>query len=311
MKKLLPIIFLLLIAVLGIWALAQFSPQQDNGVDSTKMQIYSSILPIADLVEKIGGDFVQSHALVPVGASVHTYEPTPSQLRGIDSASLYVKVGTPVEFEVTWLEKLLSINPHLKVVDASSNITLMEFAEEDHDEHEEEDSESQDEHGHEGIDPHIWLSPKNVEKMVSTITDALIKELPEQQAYFETNKEQLLAELIILDGEIEQALDQFTKRELIVYHDAWGYFARDYALNLIVVEENQKEPTAKRLQDVIRLAKENKISAIFASPEFNTQSAETIAKEVGAEVVLISPLPEDLFVAFRQISDAFVTVLQQ
>jgi len=314
MKKFLPLFVLVIVAILAIWTLVQFSPQSGSEIDSDKVQVYSSIVPIADLVAKIGGDFVQSSALVPAGASVHTYEPTPSQLKAMDSADLFVKIGTPIEFEVVWLDKLLGVNSSIKEVDLSSGLSLMEFDEDEHHDEDHEDAdeheEADDEHDHEGVDPHIWLSVKNVQIMVATITDALSAELPEQQAYFESNRDQLLAELIILDEEIEQSLSSFSEREMIVYHDAWGYFARDYALNLMTIEDNQKEPTAKRIQEVILLAQEHDISVIFASPEFNSESAETIAQEVGAEVVLLSPLPDDLLIAFEQIAQAFANALR-
>ncbi len=306
MRKFLPIILLVFLVFLASWAVIQFTPIQQDTIDVSKTQIYSSIVPIADLVEKLGGDFVQSYALVPAGASVHTYEPTPSQLRAIDSADLYVKVGTPIEFEVTWLDKLLAINPQLSVIDLSTGIDLIESSEQE-EEHVEEDHE----HEHEGGDPHIWLSPKNILQMIPTITNALIEKMPEHESYFLVQQRDLLLRLTKIDNEVEATLNSFPQREIIVYHDAWAYFARDYELNLIVVEENRKEPTAKRIQSVITLAKENEISTIFASPEFNTQSAETIAKEAGAEVLFISPLPEDLLNAFDQISQAFAQALKK
>ena len=85
----------------------------------------------------------------------------------------------------------------------------------------------------------------------------------------------------------------YINRKILVFHPAWTYFAREYGLEQIAVEEDGKEPTLRSMEALINQAKKSGIKVIFASPEFDTKSAEVIASEIGGEVVLISPLPQD------------------
>lgn len=313
MNKIISLFLIILVGVLGIFLLLQSQIVSEEDPHTDQLSIITSLLPVQSLVERIGGEHVQVASMVPAGASVHTYEPTPSQLKEVARADIFMKLGTPIEFEVTWLDKLLETNDELVVVDLSRGVNLIDFVSEEEDDDEDHHEEDDDEHGHDhegGVDPHIWLSPMNLQTMAMTIGDGLAQLDQENASYYQEQKELVLQELQLIDAEIRSVLQGASNRDLIVYHDAWGYFANDYDLSLIAIEENEKEPTAKHLQEVISLGKEHNVQVVFASPEFNTQSAETIAKEIGAEVILISPLPADIFAAFEEISNAFALGLQ-
>ncbi|MCG2737244.1 MAG: zinc ABC transporter substrate-binding protein [Candidatus Methanoperedenaceae archaeon] len=292
---------ILLIILLVIFTGCVEVPQTEKEINK-RIGVVVSILPQAEFVEKVGGDKVQVVVMVPPEASPHTYEPTPSQLKEVSKAKMYAKVGSGVEFELAWMDKIISVNKGMLVIDCSKRMELIEG------EHDGEPHEHKEEHEHHGVDPHIWLSPKNAKIMVENIYQGLIQIDPANQEYYARNKEKYLQELDELDNEITQALSGKKNRKIMVYHPAWAYFARDYGLEQIPIEGEGKEPTPQGIANLIKQAKENNITVIFASLQFSTKSAEVVAKEIDGEVVLISPLEKSYLENMRKVAEAFAKV---
>lgn len=273
-------IILVLMLVAGLAVFASSCAKKEEG--SGKIAVAVSILPQAEFVERVGSEKVKVSVMVPPGADPHTYEPTPSQLAALSKAKLFAKVGSGIEFELAWMDKLTATNPDMLVVDCARGIELMEI-----------EGEDEAEHHHQGKDPHIWLSPKNAKIMVENICHGLIQVDPENKGYYLQNKDEYLSELDKLDEEIRNSLARITRRSFIVFHPAWGYFARDYGLKQIPVEIEGKEPSAKDIANLIAEAKKHEIKVIFASPQFNVKGAEVIAKEIKGRVVFVDPLAGD------------------
>jgi len=257
---------------------------------SDKIGVVVTLQPQAEFVENIGGDMVKVTVMVPVGASPHTYEPTPGQMTEAARARMYAKVGSGVEFELAYMDKIVAVNKNMLVVDCSSGIQLIEMSEEH--EHEGEEHEGE-EHEHGAMDPHIWASPRNARVMVQNICEGLIQVDPENKAYYEANRDTYLNKLDELDEEISDELADVQNGAFIVFHPSWGYFARDYNLEQIAIEVGGKEPSAQDIARVIEEAKKRNIKVIFASPQFNPQSANVIAGEIDGRVILIDNLARD------------------
>ncbi len=272
---------------------------------SDKIKVVVSILPLAEFAEKIGGDFVEVTVLVPAGASPHAYEPKPSQLVQVSQADVFVKVGTPMEFEVAWLEKLIALNKKMLVVDASESVSLI-ISGEIHSHN--EDGQSYTEH--EMPDPHIWLSPVNAQIMVENIYQGLIKVDEAHADIYKQNKNDYIKELKLLDSEISQKLENKKRRQFLVYHPAWIYFAHQYNLNEISIEAGGKSPTAQSLQETIEIAQKNKIKLVIGSPQFDRRNVDLIAREIGAKVVLLSPLEKDFLPAMRNFAQILSEVME-
>lgn len=266
------------------------SSQQKN---SSKPLIIVSIAPLLEFAEKIGGDKIQTSLMVPDGASPHTYEPKPGQLVEVSKARIYVKVGTPIEFEINWLDKLLAMNKNMLVIDASQSIRLIT---ENH------------EHRHsnqihkQNVDPHIWLSPQNAKIMVENIYKGIVKVDTINQKYYEQNKNLYLSKLDSLDEEIRSALALKKTRKFMVYHPSWGYFADQYQLQQISVEEEGKEPTAKGIQNLIEQARRDSINVIFVSPQFNMMNAKQIAREIGGRIISVNPMEKDYISNLKRVA---------
>ena len=276
----------------------------------SNVNVIVSILPQETFVKKIGGDKVDISLMVKQGSSPHSYEPKPSQMVDISKADIYFSID--VEFEDVWLDKFKDQNKKMLVVDMDDGIEKIEIEEhshhdqmehdqakhESHDEHDDhehhEDKANHDEHDHEGKDPHIWTSPKNVKIMANTIYTHLVKLDKENQAYYKNNLNMFLQEIDLTDKKIKLLLkDTPDHAKFMVFHPAWGYFAHEYDLTQFAIESGGKNPKPKQLAYLIEEAKEEKVKAIFTAPEFSKNAANQIAKEVGVPVITISPLNAD------------------
>lgn len=261
---------------------------------ASKLIVAVSILPQAGFVEAVGGDKVEVLVMVPPGASPHTYEVTPDQMTQLSNAKMYAKVGSPVEFELSWMDKLIAVNKTMLVVDCATGVTLT--ASEDPDET--------------GLDPHIWLSVKNAAIMVQNICDGLVQVDAANKSFYEQNCAAYLSQLAQLDQDFQTDLADVTNRSFIIFHPAFAYFARDYNLTQIGVEQEGKEPDADYLTRLIDEAKAKNIKVVFVSPEYSTESAETIAKEIGGQVVSINPLAKDFIENMRAVETAVKQAMQ-
>ena len=255
-----------------------------------KLRVLVSILPEKFFVEQIAKDRAQITVMVPPGSSPHTYEPKASQMRSISDADLYFAIG--VEFERAWLPRFRSQNPELKVVDLSQAVQKIPMMTRDtaHG----GDPEAKNNHHPRGLDPHIWLSVRNVEKMAPLIEKALETEDPEHATEYRKNLAAFEKRLRTLDERIRKLLAPLPKGSaFMVVHPSWGYFARDYGLRQLPVEIEGKAPKPRQLMRLIDAARKAKIRAIFVQPEFSDKSARLLAKELGVPVLKISPLAED------------------
>jgi zinc transport system substrate-binding protein len=272
---------------------------QDEGAP---LHITVSIVPQEYFVQRIAGERASVTVMVPTGADPHTYEPRPEQMRALARSDAYLQIG--VGFEYVWMARIQDANPDLLVVDTAEGIQRLTMEAHSHDEEEEEQ-----EHDEELLDPHIWVSPRLVAVQAQAIYRTLAQLDPEHEGDYRANLEAFLADIDALDAEIRQALEGVANRKFIVFHPAWGYFAADYDLEQIPIEVGGTEPSAAALAEVITEAREHDIRVILAQPEFSTQAAETIAREIGGRVELVSPLAPDWLENMRTVAQTFAEVL--
>ncbi len=255
------------------------------------LQVMVSILPQKYFVERVGGDRVQVAVMVEPGASPATYEPKPEQLTALSQAKAYFSIGVP--FEQAWLERIQAANPAMLLVDTTTGIERMPMGA-----------------GGENRDPHIWLSPTLVKTQARTIAAALAQLDPEHATAYQSRLDTFNADIDTLDARIRQTLDGVSQRKFMVFHPAWGYFARDYGLEQIPIEIGGQEPSAAELAALIERAQAEQITVVFAQPEFSTRAAETIASQIGGEVLLISPLNPDWLGNLQNVAETFARVMK-
>jgi zinc transport system substrate-binding protein len=315
----------LLIILLSVGVLGGCNSSSNNSTNQSEtsppevteetLEITVSIPPQEYLVKKIGGvlrsrslrDRFSVNVMVQPGDNLHLYEPKPQQLKKLSQAEAYISIGVP--FEKAWMDKIKAANPNMLIVDSAKGIERMEMVAHHHqgeEEHEEEHSEDG-----ETLDPHIWLSPPLVKIQAKNIYQGLSQLDPENQAEYQQNLDQFRAEIDQLDQTIKQNLAGIENRKFIVFHPAWGYFARDYNLVQIPIEVGGQQPSAAELAELIQKAREENIKVIFAQPEFSTKHAKTIAQEIGGQVLLINPLAPDWSDNLLEVSQSFAEVLKK
>ena len=280
-------VFIAVVCVIAACAYSCITPEERRAVDEEAIGVVVTILPQADFVNNVGGDRVQVTVMVPPGASPHTYAPKPGQLRAVSRAKVYFTVGSGVEFESAWMDKLLGVNPDMLLVDCADGITMR------------------------GTDPHIWNSPVNAQVMVEHICTGLIAIDPAHNAEYTANRDRYIHELDAVDAYIHKRLDRYTKhRVFMTDHPAFGYFAAEYNLTQIAIEHEGKELTPKVIRECIDQAGRYNLSYVYAAPQHAAKDVEMIAHEIGGQTVFIDPLPLTYSDTLRSTADSLAMEME-
>ncbi len=261
---------------------------------SNKLGVAVTLLPYADFVRQIGGDKVDITVMVPPGANPHSYEPMTSQMVALSKAKVYVKVGTPIEFELTWMDKLVQQNPHMLVINGSTGIDLINSADPDTP----------------GMDPHVWTSPVNAKVIAQNICSGLSLADPANASYYQANRDSYLSKLGDLDSYIKGKFAGRTVRYFLIYHPSFGYFAEEYNLTQLSIEFEGKEPTPQGIQQCIDLAKQYDLNYVFIEPQYPLQYAQTIADATGGKTALANDLPQNYIDSMRSLANAIALELE-
>jgi zinc/manganese transport system substrate-binding protein len=233
---------------------------------------------LADVVAQLVGDKAVVNVLIPDGQDPHEFQPSAKDIETLNNAAIVVSNG--LDFE-EGLEDVLenAVDSGNKVFMVGEHITVLKIDEE----------ESEEEHGHGGVDPHLWLSPANMLEMLPALTSALSEalglDLVESSAT-------LTSGLQKLDKEIEQLISGLGECNLVSGHDELGYFAARYGCKVIgaIVPSftTTSEATAGELADLKDLINQYKVPAIFTGLGTNPEVADQLAKELGVKAVTLS-----------------------
>lgn len=266
-----------------------------------------SIAPLAFLTEQIvDSDFV-INTMVPSGANVETYEPTPTQMRQVAQSQFYISTGL-LDFEQQLNNSIQHNMPNVRNINVSKGISLITGHAHLHSEkHHHSISESNAvDTAHEqfressmtaqtsitGIDPHIWNSPQSAKIIAKNIYDGLAALYPDSVRY-KTNYEKLISRLDSLDYALNEMF-QTGNTAFIIYHPALTYLARDYNLRQISLEKEGKEPSAEYLKQLIDTVKKLNINQIFYQQQFSRSSVEALSNELDIPAIPFDPLAPNL-----------------
>jgi zinc transport system substrate-binding protein len=291
-------------------------------IDENKMMVYTSFYAMYDFAGKIGGDKINLINLIPTGTEPHDWEPSAEDIVNLEKADVFIYNGAGME---GWVEKVLESleNKDLIIIETSRDIEIIKTNEdEEHEAEEEHESEEEQGHAHLDYDPHVWLDPMFAKKQMEAIKEGLIIADPENKEYYENNYLNNAKLLDELDEEFKDRLALFTKREIIVAHEAYGYLCKAYELKQVPIEglNADAEPSAARMAEIIEFAKANNIKTIFFEELVSPKVAETIANEIGAQTEVLSPLEgimeedlskgKDYFSVMRDNLEALVKALE-
>jgi zinc transport system substrate-binding protein len=281
-----------------------------------RLNVVTTIYPLYFLASEIGGEKAHVVNLIPAGVEPHDWSPKSKELQLASKAQVFLYNGAGLE---GWTEDFLSglgDERPLMAVEASRGITLLEGSGAAHshggfEDHQEEEHEDADHH-HLNIDPHTWVSPRSMLVMAGNVRDAFVEADRANEAYYEKRYDDLKNRLEVLDRKFSESLAPFAGQEIVVSHQAFGYLARDYGLRQVAVMglSPDAEPRAQDLLGIIQFMKEKQIRAVFFEELGTNALAERIAKETGAQTLVLNPA-EGLTPEQEKTGDNYLTLMER
>ncbi len=259
------------------------NPRPGPTDDTSKFPVTVSILPQAYFANRIGRERLDVQVMVPPGISPATYEPTPKQMAKLAGAKLFFSVGVP--FERTLVGKITKLFGHIRIVETASMI----------------DSHGENSHSH---DPHTWLDPVLAKEQAKKMAEALIEADPAGAQQYQQGLAELIKDLDQLNSEIAELLKPHAGKKILVFHPAYGYFARRYSLKQLPIQIEGKAPSAKQLTELIETARASGFRIVFVQPQFSAKTASVVAEQIGAAVVEMDPLSQDYLSNLRKMAGA-------
>lgn len=262
-------------------------------------RVVTDIHPVHSLVAQVMGDLGTPDLLLEKGASEHDFQLRPSQAAGLADADLVVWIGPEL---TPWLDRALEGlgegSARLALIDLPGTETRQfsetgaHGAEEDHDhghDHDEAEAEAgHDEHGHshEGTDPHAWLDPANAELWLTAIADELSRLDPDHAATYAANAATAITDIKALDAEIAATLAPVQGKPLVVYHDAYGYFAAHYGLEIFgsIALGDATAPGASRLAELRDGVAAGTPVCLFPEAQHDPALVQQLAEGTGARI---------------------------
>ncbi len=286
-------LFLTCISFLILFLAACTDKEQAGQTEDDKLTVYTTVYPLQYFTERIAGDKATVASIYPPGSNEHTFEPTQKDMIALADADLFFYIGLGLEGFVEKAEKTLK-DEHVKMIAAIDGVSDEELEvghKETEDNHDHEETDHAD-HDHGDTDPHVWISPKISQSLALTIKESLVETSPEQEAYFQQNYEELIAELKQLDGKYEQMAADAKTKTFFVSHAAFGYIANTYDLEQVAIAglNSQNEPSQKELTKLIDLARDKNIHYILFEQNVSSKLTETIQQEIGADSLVLHNL---------------------
>ncbi|MCI5221259.1 MAG: ABC transporter substrate-binding protein, partial [Candidatus Electrothrix sp. AR4] len=256
------------------------------------MRVFVSIAPERWLVEQLGGELVETRVLLDKGQEPHTYQPTPENLTALFRSRLYFTVGMEFEREI---QRKIESNAGVRVIDVTVGIKKIPMVRHDHKHDHKHDRDQHEEAGHRNsnLDPHVWLDPRNLQKMASIMAMEMAAADSKNTAVYQRNLQRVNEKLIRLHQDVRHQLAPFKGTSFFVFHPAFGYFAHAYGLRQEPVEIEGKSPTPKQLYALVRRAKADQVKVLFVQPQFDRKNARAVAQAVGGKLAELDPLAKD------------------
>lgn len=263
----------------------------------TYSQVYAqtkyvtTIHPFQEILKEVVGDRGEVYQILPPGASPHTYELRPSDLRTVATAKALFYGSENLD---AWALKLQNTNriELIRYVDGDSLIHFQQEHERQksdvyHDEHEDEGH-----HHSSGVDPHFWTDPLTVKSLLPTLTENLCIIDPGQCEQYRKNYQKFGSQLDSLHLKIKKMLTPIRGSKVMISHPFFQYFFKRYGIELIgVIEKNPgREPTPKEIKELIEEIKHENVKAIFDHTQLPDRAAKIIAESTGIRVYDLDPI---------------------
>jgi len=253
----------------------------------SKTRYITTIHPFKEILAEIVGNRGEVHQILPPGASPHTYELRPSDIKKVETATALILGGENLD---EWARKFQNPN----------RIELIELLPEDYLLHIFTDNNKEnltaekkiDHHYHSGVDPHFWTDPITVKALVPILAAKLSEIDNEGKEIYRVNSTKFIAHLDSLYSTINQALEPDHGNTVMLSHPFFRYFLNRFGLKLVGLIEPipGREPTPKEIKNMVELVKKEKVKAIFTHPQLADRAAKLVAEASGIKVFQLDPI---------------------
>lgn len=248
-----------------------------------------------DIVQQLAGDEIRVQSVVPIGASFHTYEPSPGHVMTMSTAKLWFTIGQ--SFETKMLNAFSSAGASVTAVDLRTGLALLH-----------------DHGGHdcaEETDSHIWTSPRMMKTQLVTIRKALEAAFPEKTQGIEERYNALEQQIDRLITTADEQLSGHQGKIIVIAHGAYGYLCHEYGIVQRALETGGKEATAKAVQNLLQEAKTRNVRTVFSLEQFSKRGISRIAEELHAQIVELDAYQSNYFVSMPYTIHAFQKALKE
>lgn len=269
--KLLSLVLLSLFMISGCETNNTVIPTEDSSSTTT---IAASFYPMYIFTLNVAKDIPNVNVIdmtKPTAGCLHDYAATPNDMKNLAGAKVLITNGAGME---SFMDKIASQMPNLKIVEASKGIELIKGV------------------GDEADNPHVWVSITNAIAQVQTIGNQLALLDPTNATKYKENTNVYIKKLEAQRTKMHAALDGLKNRDIVTFHESFPYFAKEFNFNIagVVEREPGSAPNAKELGETIDQVKALKIKALFAEPQYPPKAAETIATATGAKIYTLDPV---------------------
>lgn len=276
-----------------------------NSIDEDKFNIVTSFYPIyiatSNIVDGIEGITIENMTNTQVGC-LHDYQLTTRDMNKLEKADVFIVNGCGME---TFLDKAISAYSELEIIDSSKGVLehhdqnmhdvdlLLNGEGEENEEHVLKQSHESHGHNHEhGENAHIWVSIDLYIMQVENIANSLEKADPNNAEKYANNAKKYIEKLNLLKDEMHSGIDGLGNKNIVTFHEAFDFFAEDFDLNIVAVIEREPgtNPSAGEVAKIIDKVRETNAVAIFVEPQYETSTANVIARETGIPVYTLDPI---------------------
>jgi len=259
-------------------------------VSAGSPSVLTDIPPVHSLVSQVMQGVGSPDVLLDKGDDPHSFQMRPSQARALSQADLVFFVGPEL---TPWLERAINgvgiKGERIELIKAKGTV-LRNF--EEHDAPEDAaHGDGHDEHDHDGIDPHAWLSPVNAKAWLDKIAQELAGVDAENAALYLENASAAKARIDLLDAEIKNILLPMQDTPLIVFHDAYGYFAEHYNLTIVgaIRKGDAATPGAAHLVELRQVVSESGVVCAFREKQHDPALLDTLFADANISIGMLDP----------------------
>jgi len=297
-KKIFPLLLAIVFVFLFVWMIVSHpkTTSHTSVWSAGKLHVIASFYPIAEFARAVGGDTVEVITITPAGTEPHEYEPTAEQLAAVYLSDVFLYNGGGIDAWATRIAPDVSrkqivtneLSHVIRVVSSTNGDSTTTF------------------------DPHFWLDPVLAQKEIAAIAETFSKRDPVHADAYQKNAGAYIAKLSLLDQSYKDELFSCRNRTVVTSHAAFTYLANEYHFEVIAISglSPEEEPSAGRLAEIVKLAKEKNVSSIYFETLASPKLSDTIAREIGAKTLVFNPL-EGVSDADRALGKDYLSIMNE